>query len=299
LHEIRLTEKNVVVAGGDARDMVLARALREMGAHVWVCGFGEYGKSPDAELEHGVPQTADVLIFPLPGLDEGGRIYARFEEEPLHISRFAPLFRPGLLVLAGRMPAYRRAELESLGVTVVLTAELDELAILNAVPTAEGAVEVAIRESDVTIRGSRALVAGFGRCGLPLAHLLAAMGAEVWVAARRREVLVTAECLGMKTVTFAELPRFMEKFHFIFNTVPAMVLSEEVLRSANPQAVIVDIASSPGGTDFYAAERLGLKSFLALGLPGKTAPVTAGKILAKVYPYLIDTHGKGGIRREA
>jgi dipicolinate synthase subunit A len=299
LREKLIADKKVVVAGGDARDIVLARSLQEMGANVWLYGFTELAEEVTAGLQAGLPAWADVLICPLPGVDKDGFVFTRCAKTELHISQVAHLFRPGLLILAGRMPEKIRLQMEALRTVVVLTADLDELAILNAVPTAEGAVELAMRESKITISGSKALVTGFGRCGQTLATLLKAMGADVTVAARRREVLALAESMRFVVIELEQLAGVVEKFNFIFNTVPAMVLSEDILSRVNPESVIIDIASSPGGTDFYAAERLGLKSFLALGLPGKVAPVSAGRILAKVYPYLINAHRKGGKQHEA
>jgi len=46
------------------------------------------------------------------------------------------------------------------------------------------------------------------------------------------------------------------------------------------RAVIIDLASKPGGTDFRYAERRGIKALLAPGLPGIVAPKTAGRIMA-------------------
>jgi dipicolinate synthase subunit A len=66
-----------------------------------------------------------------------------------------------------------------------------------------------------------------------------------------------------------------------------MVLNREILKYANPQVLIIDLATQPGGTDFEAANAFGLKAILAPGLPGKVAPVSAGKILADVIPKLI------------
>jgi dipicolinate synthase subunit A len=294
LHTINLTGWRVVVAGGDARDVALAESLQKLGAGVWLLGFSEFRGKTDRFVCSTLPESADVLILPLPGLDEDGYIYAPFTKGRLHISHYENLLKPGLLLIAGRMPVHWQEKLESKLINVVLTAELDELAVLNAIPTAEGAVELAMRESETTVSGSQALVTGFGRCGLPLATLLAAMGATVTVAARRRDVLALAESMRFQTVRFESLPGIAKKFDLLFNTVPAMVLTEQVISEVKQHAIIIDIASSPGGTDFYAAERRGVKSFLALGLPGKVAPMTAGKILAKVYPIIISSHGKGG-----
>ena len=54
---------------------------------------------------------------------------------------------------------------------------VDEIAIANSIPTAEGAVQLAMERLPITIHGANALVLGFGRCGVTLARLLKAMGA--------------------------------------------------------------------------------------------------------------------------
>lgn len=44
---------------------------------------------------------------------------------------------------------------------------------------------------------------------------------------------------------------------------------------------VIDLASRPGGVDCQAAARYGVRVISALSLPGKVAPVTAGKIIAE------------------
>jgi len=51
------------------------------------------------------------------------------------------------------------------------------------------------------------------------------------------------------------------------------------LKELKPDALIIDMASKPGGVDTQAAARLNRKVVRALALPGKTAPVTAGGII--------------------
>ena len=96
--------------------------------------------------------------------------------------------------------------------------------------------------------------------------------------------------MGLKVIHFAELKEKIQEAEFIFNTVPHMILDKYMLDQMSKEAVIIDIASSPGGTDFAYAESLRIKALLAPGLPGKVAPKTAGKILAQVYPQLILRH---------
>ena len=93
--------------------------------------------------------------------------------------------------------------------------------------------------------------------------------------------------MGMKPATYEELPVLISNADIIFNTVPALVLNNTILNSVSSEAVIIDLASPPGGTDFDSAKRLGIKALLAPGLPGKVAPRTAGRILAKILPKLL------------
>ena len=97
--------------------------------------------------------------------------------------------------------------------------------------------------------------------------------------------------MGFEQVAFKDLEQEISKADFIFNTVPVLILDEELLQHVKKDAIIIDLASYPGGTDFEAAKRLGLKAELALGLPGKVAPKSAGQILGKVIPRIILNEG--------
>ncbi|HEY8531113.1 MAG TPA: hypothetical protein VIL08_02585, partial [Limnochorda sp.] len=99
-----------------------------------------------------------------------------------------------------------------------------------------------------------------------------------------------AASLGCRCVPPEQMEAACAAAEVIFNTVPAPVLDRARLESLRPETLIIDIASEPGGTDFEAARRLGLKAVLAVGLPGKVAPKSAGRILGQVIPRLIREH---------
>ena len=69
------------------------------------------------------------------------------------------------------------------------------------------------------------------------------------------------------------------KFDIIFNTIPALVLNRNELIKIRNDALVIDLASKPGGVDFDAAKELGIRVIWALSLPGRVAPVTAGIII--------------------
>ncbi|HHW13536.1 MAG TPA: dipicolinate synthase subunit DpsA, partial [Firmicutes bacterium] len=174
-----------------------------------------------------------------------------------------------------------------LGLRLVELGDLDEIAILNSIPTAEGALQLAFQELPITIHGSTCFVLGFGRCGLTLGRDLRALGARTVVFARDPAQRARAEEMGLIPKPLADLAELAGEADCVFNTVPALVLTRRELSAMRKEAVVFDLASPPGGTDFAAAEELGIKAILAPGLPGKVAPVTAGRILARTVPDLI------------
>ncbi|MCL2815990.1 MAG: dipicolinate synthase subunit DpsA, partial [Oscillospiraceae bacterium] len=166
--------------------------------------------------------------------------------------------------------------------------EREDLAILNALPTAEGAVSIAMQELPSAISGCKVLVMGYGRIGKVLAHKLNGLHTEVYVSARKHEDFAWIEAFGHKSVGYEEIDEYLEDFDVIFNTIPALMLDKDRLEKIKPDAVIIDLASNPGGVDFNAAKNLGKNVIWALSLPGKYAPATAGKTLAKIIKLIMD-----------
>ena len=162
----------------------------------------------------------------------------------------------------------------------------------NAVPTAEGAIQIAMEELPITLHGARVLVIGYGRLGRALAPRLSALGARVSVAARKYAALAWAESFNWGTERIGQLAGWLCGYDLVVNTVPAPVLGEAELEELKPDCLVIDLASKPGGVDFAAAARLGRKVVWALSLPGKTAPVTAGRaIQTAIYNILSELGG--------
>lgn len=146
----------------------------------------------------------------------------------------------------------------------------------NAVPTAEGAIQLAMEHLPITIHGARVLVVGFGRVGRLAAQRFAALGARVSVAARKYEQLAWAQAMGFGAQQLGHLAGWLCSYDLVVNTVPARVLSRAELEDLKPGCLVIDLASKPGGVDLAGAGELGLTVIWALSLPGKVAPVTAG-----------------------
>ena len=154
-----------------------------------------------------------------------------------------------------------------------------ELAVYNAIPTAEGCIALLMQHRRRTLWGSGVLLLGFGTVGQALGLRLAGLGAQVTVAARRAQQRALAESLGLRAVPLDRLDTAATDT--VVNTIPAPVLDRRRLSSLPAGSLIVDLASKPGGTDFDAAACLGHHAIHALSLPAVCAPETAGEAVAR------------------
>ena len=127
--------------------------------------------------------------------------------------------------------------------------------------------------------GSRVLVTGWGRVAKILALRLYALGALVTVAARKDGDRAMARALGLDSCGFDGIYEQAEEFDFVANTVPARVLEDDLLALLRPDAVLLELASPPGGFDAEQARSLGLPVLAAPGLPGVYAPYTAAELM--------------------
>ena len=93
--------------------------------------------------------------------------------------------------------------------------------------------------------------------------------------------------MGFEPFYTTELSHQVTNIDLLFNTIPSMIVTAQIIANIPNRALIIDLASKPGGTDFRFAEKRGIKAILAPGLPGIVAPRTAGLIIAKTLSELL------------
>ena len=81
---------------------------------------------------------------------------------------------------------------------------------------------------------------------------------------------------------YDQIEKIGYKFDFVINTVPTTVITEKEIKSFRKDALIVDVASNPGGIDKESAEKHKIRVITALGIPGKDMPKTAAKYIKEV-----------------
>lgn len=265
------------IVGGDKRQLYCAKSIADDGFDVAVTGFDENKANIGLDV-CGLEECAnrcDAFILPLPVTDKNGNINTPFWSESIAANEHtAALFGDKPIFCGMKQRLLRCKGFEHSRIFDYGTRE--EFAVSNAVPTAEGAMEIAMKEYDGTLCGSECLVAGYGRIGKVLSKMLCGIGAKVTVSARKKSDLAYIEALGMKSIDTLTLSGH---FDLIFNTVPTLIFDSHTLAKTAQGAVVIDLASYPGGVDFEAAKRMGIHALPALSIPGKVAPMTAGEII--------------------
>ncbi|QAT49730.1 dipicolinate synthase [Caproiciproducens sp. NJN-50] len=275
------------ILGGDGRQIAMAESIASDGYPVAVFGFDDVdftGKIKKADLEETINSYENVVL-PLPVTKDGVHLKMDYSGEQVVLDDgFAKLLLEKR-VFGGKMEQLFQTSRLWEAIRTHDFSLWEEFAVRNAVPTAEGAIRIAIGEYAGTLNGSRCLVAGFGRIGKVLAWMLRGIGANVTVSARKAQDLAWIRSYGYSAVLTEKAGEI--ECDMIFNTVPAPVFSRPVLAKMQNRPLIIDLASLPGGVDRQAAEELGIPVVQALNLPGKVAPKAAGEIIKETIYHIL------------
>lgn len=279
------------VIGGDKRQIKMAESIVKDGHNVFMVGF-EKLKTSDIIKKVDFKTAVDkcqYAIFPLPVTKNSKTLNAPFSEKEIILNDpFAKNFI-GKIVFGGMTEKLKSTSKTWGQIFLCDYFKREEFSVLNSVPTAEGAIEIAMREYDGTINGSRCLVAGYGRIGKTLSKMLKGLGANVTVSARSPKDIAWIEVQGYSSILTSDI-KSTRDYDIIFNTIPSLIFSAHILaQCCKKTSIIIDLASEPGGVDFTAAKSLGIKTIQALSLPGKVAPKTAGEIIkTTIYNMIVE-----------
>ena len=269
--------------GGDGRMLECAKELAAKGFETAVCGFDEYGDTGDAiKTDLGGAVTGScAVVLPLPCCTHADIINSPFGTEKITFGEV--LDKCGkCTVFCGKPPEKLKTEAKERGIRLIDYYESERLQILNAIPTAEGALCAAMENSPVTLHSSHCLVTGYGRIAKLLTEKLKSLGAYVTVCARSEEALTWAKVHGYGALHVSALRDAVTGADFVFNTVPSKLFGKDELDRIGADTVLIELASLPGGFDREYAEARGLNIIYALGLPGKNSPKSAGKYISEV-----------------
>ena len=286
------------IVGGDRRIIEVAKALHKNGNDVSVWGIDNSYFEEDLckDTYEEAVKDIDVLILPTPPSEDEVRVNCPLfsKESGVKIHKLLDAIPQSAIVMGGRISPRLREFAAKRNLKIFDYFSREELLLKNAVPTAEGAIGIAIDKMPKTVFGAKIAVIGYGRIGEALALRLKALGADVTVFARKSIGVAKAESHGMtgKRIVFqngeSSLLSVANGYDIIYNTVPYWVITENIVSKIPKSTLVVDLASAPGGIDIVAAKKCGLEVIHALALPAKTAPSSAGAIVAESVMNIIE-----------
>jgi len=281
------------VLGGDLRQLYMASGLSKSGYSVKLYGFDGYSEKTEGLIMYddlkSTLENCNYVVLPLPYSHDGKTLNTPYSKKTTKMSEIYDLITKEMLVLGGKFSSH---DLNKRGIKTVDYFEREELQILNAIPTAEGAIQTAMEERPYTLSRSNCLVVGYGRIGKVLSSMLKGLNVNVSVSARKFEDLAWIKAYGMYPVLTNELDRIIDQYDIVFNTVPAPVIDKQVLKKSKKSTLFIDLASKPGGIDFEEARLCGIDTIWSLSLPGKVAPATAGEFVKDTILNIIEQEGE-------
>lgn len=280
-----------VIIGGDNRQIYMADYLEGKGYEVSIYALPETDRICCRNIKKEIERSRFVIL-PLP-LSKDGRYIHTSTDSRITVDEIISHLKEQNIVFAGMISNATQAKIANKAGNVFDYFKREEVTVRNTIPTVQGILKVIIDNIDFTINSSKCAVFGYGKSASLTADILASIGADITVCARKYSDLAKAETKRFKSCLIKDFITIADEFEIIINTVPSVIITKEVLEKINKKCLIVDVASAPYGVDFAAADKLGVKAILCPSLPGKVAPVTAGRIIADGILNIIEEEGYG------
>ena len=272
-------KENFLIIGGDSRQSFMADYLEKSGYEISVYGLADNNRICCRNLSDAIANTKNIIL-PLP-ISKDGRYLTSTVPIKETINDIVSELSENHNVFAGMISSTMESKLKRNNSRVFDYFKREEVTVMNAVPTVQGILKAIIDNVDYTVNSSRCAVFGYGRIGSLTADILSSLGAETIVCARKYSDLAKADVKGIRSCLIKDFKDIAKEIDIIINTVPSVILNRDILSELRKDCLIIDVASAPYGTDFAVASELGLNAMLCPSLPGKVAPRTAGKIIAK------------------
>lgn len=282
--------KKFAVLGGDKRNIYLAGLLEADGHFVKRFGFSSYEGERIAQSDTlaDAISDADYVICPIPCSNDCINLNAPFNKSNIKMEEIFKLMSKEQILMAGFIKNEVTDLAKKYEIKYKDILKLEKLAVLNAIPTAEGAIKIAIENTSFTLHGSKIMVIGYGRIGKILCKMLDGMGAKVFAVDKESKDLALAQSCGYTAVFVDDIPQYLGEMSIIFNTVPTKVIDESNAANINEGCLLVDLASPPYGIDFRAVKNAGLKVIYSGSLPGIIAPLTVASYIKETIYSLIN-----------
>ncbi|PCI47732.1 MAG: serine carboxypeptidase [Alphaproteobacteria bacterium] len=287
----------IAVVGGDDREQEIARLAGLSGANIRASGFpwpeGGISSVDHFEKPEGAMRGADIVLMPIPGIAADGSIFA--DQKIIPRADLLSLMASPAHIILGKADMGLVEAARQTGVTLHEYEHDNELMLLRGPAIVEAVLQVLITNTDITLHGANICIIGQGNIGSLLTNCLVKLGAHVTVAARNPVQLALAYTMGASPLPLTQFAEQAGRFDIIVSTVPAPVVTSQIVDALPSHALVVDISAPPGGCDLDYVKSSGRKGIWARAL-GRRAPITVGGSQWVGISKIIDTILEGQIK---
>ncbi len=271
---------NIGILGGDKRQIELANSLYEDGQNVFTTGFDkalDKVKVLNLNIDQ-MLKNSEYIVLPIPSTRDDLYFFTPFSEFKTPINdvfirkiKNKTVFCYGAYSLIKLCPNFSNCNFYDYSAN-------ENFLQYNAKITADCAIELAKDKFGNSFCNKKVLVCGYGRIGKYLVELLVRENTELFVSVRNKNYFAKLEKMKVQPILTYKLKEYTD-FDIIFNTVPSLIFDFDTLEKTSKHALLIDLASKPGGVDKLSAEQLNINLIHALGLPGKMASIKAAEAI--------------------
>ncbi len=274
--------KNILIVGGDNRFITICKRIKPH-HNLFVCGidpiYTEDIGCINVSSPREITKPIDIIILPVIVSIDDIHVSTALSQKVITVTSVLDKAHENTLVFGGNFSPLLLNLLKERKIRYFDYMKREELLLSNAYLTAQGAVATMINNINFSLCRARVLIIGSGRIAKILVNMLKGFSCSITATARKKSDLILQEISGVNAVATDKIGEVLSSQDIIINTVPALILTEPLLHLVNKNALIIDLASKPGGVDFMMANELNLRCLWELGIPGKMADAAAGSIV--------------------
>jgi len=276
-----MSGRTFAIIGGDKRNISLAEMLFRQGHNVKLYGFVNYKQESFMQCKQfsEMIKNAQYIIGPMPCSNKSGALNTPYHNSKLHPEDVFKHMNTQQVFIAGCIKASVYEIAKKYNINIIDLLDYEELQVSLAIPTAEGAIKIAIEETDITLHGSHIMIIGYGHVGVVICRMLQGMGAKVSVVVENTYETAVVKSAGYNAILIPTMDSQLCCADVIINTKPTTLLDKHNMGFIRQDTLVIDLAHS---IDPIAGRKLGLKTLYANALLGKVAPITTAG-------YMLDT----------
>ena len=255
-----LTYKNFNVLGYDLHEKILNKKIKQTNSI-------KFALKNSKNIICSIPFTKDNILL-------------SSNDRKIYIKDFMSYISQKNRLFGGKIPSNILKFCEDKKIFVYDYLKNKQFVVENSISTAEAAIAKAILQNSVNMHSSSCLVLGFGNCGKIICSKLKNFCSEVFVCVDDSMQKTWANAYGYYVFGLDSLRFNIEKFNYVFNTIPKKIFYGEILKNINENASILDITGV--GANFLECEEKLINFKYIAGLPGRFKSISSSKILTDV-----------------